>query len=94
MQKLYPIVFIGPQDYGRFKSILSSALPDSYDEWLADHAMEKNAWDRKGFDVREIQIFPVELTGYGRSYRRAPTVVMLHRLAFAKAMRPDFDTRH
>jgi hypothetical protein len=85
MRKLHPIVFIGPRDFRRFQGILRVGLPDSYDEWLAVHAIEKNRRRLLGFDVREIQVSPDELIQYGRNIAEAPTVVMLHRIACEKA---------
>jgi hypothetical protein len=85
MRKTYPIVFIGPQDYPRFKSILSAALPDSYDEWLADHANEKNRWDLLGFDVRDVPVFPEELIDFAKACARSPTILTLRQIAFEKA---------
>ena len=85
MRKLHPIVFIGPRDFRRFQSILGVGLPGSYDEWLAVHAIEKHRRHLLGFDVREIQVSPDELIQYGRNLAEAPTVVMLHRIAFEKA---------
>jgi len=85
MRKLHPIVFIGPQDYRRFQSILGVGLPDSYDEWLSNHVIEKNRRHLLGFDVREIQVLPDELIQYGQNVAEAPTVVMLRQIAFEKA---------
>ena len=85
MRKLHPIVFIGPQDFQRFQSILGVGFPDTYDEWLADHAIEKNGRSLLGFDVREIQVFPDELIQYGQNVAEAQTVVMLRQIAFEKA---------
>jgi hypothetical protein len=88
MRKLYPVVFIGPQDYRRFRIILGDALPETYDEWLADHAAEKNKWDLLGFEVREVQVFPEELISFARDHVHSPTILMLHMLAFEKASSP------
>jgi len=86
MRTTYPIAFIGPQDYRRIQSIIGSAsLPGSYDEWLADHAIQKERWDRRGFDVLEIQVLPDELIRYGEVCGKHPTVPMLSLLAVDKA---------
>ena len=85
MRKLHPIVLIGPLDFQRFRSILGVGLPDSYDEWLAIHAIEKNRRRLLDFDVREIRVSPDELIRYGRKCAQAPTIVMLHQIAFEKA---------
>jgi len=84
IDKTFPIPFIGPQDYLRFRSIMGSALPGSYDEWLAKHAIQKHTLDRLGYDVQEVQVEPDELIRYGNSYGRTPTMPMLGLIAFDK----------
>jgi hypothetical protein len=84
MRSTHPIAFIGPQHYRRFQSIIGPALPANYDEWLVGHAIQKNRWDRLGFDVREIQVLPDELVRYGETHSKTPTLAMLGLLALEK----------
>lgn len=85
MHTPYPIALIGPQHYRVFQDILGPALPASYDEWLARHAIEKLEQARSGREVQEIRISPDELIRYGNAHSTAPDAGLLRQLALEKA---------
>jgi hypothetical protein len=60
----YPIPVIAQADYAAFQSFAELELPETYDEWLQQHARYERDRLQLGHDIRRIEVHPGEFSRY------------------------------
>lgn len=61
MDRPYVLPFIRREHYAAFRSLISTGLPLSYDDWLADFVRVRRQHQERDQDTYECHVSPTEL---------------------------------
>ncbi len=71
-------------DYETFRRLMHSNIPDTYNEWRYLLQKLKDDAILRGETVREIEIYPDDLTRYASAHGNEYTMQTIKNLAFEK----------